>query len=87
MLLNLHFKVLYRRLLFSMSIIYYFGDHNRAIPRATANKLIKFLICESSRLSDEGGVCSSAEYLLYWSIARLSRGQSLLHCILWFIVF
>ena len=37
MLLKLHFEVLYRRVLFVMSIIYYFGDQNRGIPLATAS--------------------------------------------------
>ena len=37
MLLKLHFEVLYRRVSFVMSIINYFGDQNRAIPRATAS--------------------------------------------------
>ena len=37
-LIKLHFKVLYRRVLFVMSIIYYFGEQNRRIPWATASK-------------------------------------------------
>ena len=37
MLLKLHFEVLYRRILFVMSIVYYFGDPNHGIPRATAS--------------------------------------------------
>ena len=40
MLLKLHFEVLYRRVLFVMSIIYYFGDQNRGIPLVTASNII-----------------------------------------------
>ena len=37
MFLKLHFDVLFRRVLFVMSIIYNFGDQNRGTPRATAS--------------------------------------------------
>ena len=37
MLLKLHFEVLCRRVLFVKSIVYYFGEQNRRIPRATTS--------------------------------------------------
>ena len=40
MLLKFHLEVLYRRVLFVISIVYYFGDQNRRIPRAAVSNNI-----------------------------------------------
>ena len=45
MLPKLHFEVVNRRVLLVMSIVYYFGDQNRAIPWASASNN---LICNSN---------------------------------------
>ena len=40
----LHFEVLYRRVLFVMSTVYYFGDQNRGVPWATVSAVNKLLL-------------------------------------------
>ena len=40
MLLKLNFEVLYQRVLFVMSFVYYFGGLNRGIPRATSSNIL-----------------------------------------------
>ena len=52
MLLKLNFEVLYRRILFVMGFVYYFGHQNRGIPRETASILYQGAGKRPADLSD-----------------------------------
>ena len=55
MLLKLHFDVLFRRVLFVMSIVYYIGDQKRVIPRAMLLLAINIILKCINMSSRDGG--------------------------------